>query len=311
MKNKRFILPATISVALIASCVLIGNIFSNELLLPGRTYFEDYYNLNSLNEYYDSPDYEVCKKEPFEVISEDGYILRGEFLTPTYYGSYEPNNDKIIYYLHGYGSNRAQGLWFLEEYFNLGYSVVLYDHVASGDSDGEYVTMGVNESRDLQSVREYIENTYGTPEVTALHGISMGASTAMYYGELYGNVDYIIADCGYSTMKDEVIFQFKQQFNYPNFPFINLANIGLKLKAGYSLDDVNCLESVASENYEDIKLLIVHGDADAYTPVEMAYDLAEAAIGDCQLEIFPNADHAESYQTNPTRYSKMLYHFLG
>ncbi len=310
MKKLKIFVPVSLIILLLVGCVIIGHIFSNQLLLPGRTTFDDYFNQNSSNEYYDTSEYEMCNKEPFEVESADGYIIRGEFLTPTYYGEAEPTTDKIVYYLHGYGSNRAQGVLFLQEYFDLGYSVVLYDHVNSGDSGGKYSTMGVNESKDLDQVISYIENTYGVPEVTTLHGISMGASTAMYYGEQYGGVDYIIADCGYSNMREEVIYQFQQQFDYPNFPFINLADIGLKLKAGYTLDDVNCLKSVASENYNDIKLLIIHGDSDNFTPVTMAYDLEAVALGETQLEIFEGAAHAKSYQSNPKRYATLMSKFL-
>ncbi len=311
MKKLKLLIPISIGAILLAGCFVIGNVFSNQLLLPGRSTFDDYFNANSSNDYYDASEYEMCTKTPFEVESPEGYIIRGEFLTPTYYGEAEPATDKIVYYLHGYSSNRAQGIWFLQEYFDLGYSVVLYDHVGSGDSGGEYSTMGVNESRDLQLVREYIEKEYGTPGITTLHGISMGASTAMYYGEKYGGVDYIIADCGYSNMKEEVIYQFQEQFNFPNFPFINLANIGLKLKAGYTLEDVNCLKSVASENFKDIKLLIIHGDADKFTPVKMAYDLDAAAIGEHQLEIFEGVDHAASYQAYPKRYGMLMSNFLN
>ncbi len=310
MKKPKILIPVSITAVLLLGCIVIGNVFSNQLLLPGRTTFSDYFNTYTSDPYYDASEYDLCNKEPFEVESDDGYLIRGEFLTPTYYGEVEPSNDKIVYFLHGYGSNRAQGLWFLTEYFNLGYSVVIYDHVGSGDSGGKYSTMGVNETRDLQLIRGYIEETYGTPEVTTLHGISMGASTAMYYGEQYGKVDYIIADCGYSNMKDEVIYQYHQQFNFPNFPFINLANIGLKLKAGYTLDDVNCLQSVASENYEDIKLLLIHGDSDNFTPVDMAYDLNDAAIGEHQLEIFEGAAHAKSYMSDPVRYANLMSEFL-
>ncbi len=310
MKKKNLLFPILIIILLLIGCIIIGNVFSNQLLLPGRSSFSEYFEKYNMDLYYDASEYEICEKTAFEVESEDGYIIHGEFLTPTYYGEKQPSTDKILYFLHGYGSNRAQGIWFLKEYFDLGYSVVLYDHVGAGDSGGEYSTMGVNESRDLQLVREYIESTYGQPKVTALHGISMGASTAMYYGEIYGNVDYIVADCGYSNMRDEVIYQFKQQFDYPNFPFINLANIGLKLKAGYTLDDVNCLQSVASVGYKDIKLLIIHGDEDNFTPVQMAYDLDNVAVGEHQLEIFKNAAHAQSYQSNPTAYSNLLNSFL-
>ncbi len=307
-KNKlssklKIIIPTTILAFLTIACIIIGDVFSDELLSPGRSTFEDKFNVYSENPNYDDEYYLSAKKTPFDVTSTHGYNISGEYLpNPT------PSN-KNIYFVHGYGVNRAQALWFLETYHTLGFNVIIYDQVGSGLSGGDYATMGVNEADNLQSVRLYAEQTFGAPEKTAIHGISLGASTAMYYNEIYGDVspvDYILADCGYSNMKEEVIYQYHEQFDLPNFPFINLANIGLKLKANYTLDDVNCLQSVASDNYKNTKLLIIHGGDDKFTPTKMAYDLDAAALYDHKLEIFEGVGHAKSYETDPQRYTSLM-----
>ncbi len=299
----KIILITTIISLLTIACIIIGDIFSDELLSPGRSTFEDKFNIYSENPNYDGEYYLNAERIPFEVTSTHGYNISGEYIpNPT-------PSSKNIYFIHGYGVNRAQALWFLETYHELGFNVVIYDQVGSGESGGDYATMGVNESDDLQSVRLYTETTYGTPTETALHGISLGASTAMYYNEIYGDVspvNYILADCGYSNMKEEVIYQYHQQFDLPNFPFINLANIGLKLKADYTLNDVNCLKSVASDNYKNTKLLIIHGGDDIFTPTKMAYDLDAAAKYDHQLEIFEGVGHARSYESDPERYTTLM-----
>ncbi len=298
-KNKLINLGIVLSGLSIVS-VIVGNEISNKLLKPKKKSFKEWFDVNSEKEHYDEKYYLNASREAFKVVSEDNYEIFGEYI------ACPVESDKTIYYLHGYGVNRAESIWFLKAYHDCGYNVVIYDHIGSGDSGGDYSTMGVKESRDLYTVKQFIEKRYGKSVKTALHGMSMGASTAMYYGELYGDVDCIIADCGYSNMNDIVVHQFKEQFNLPKFPFVNLANIGLKLKAGYTLKDVNCLKSVSSGNYKNIKLLIIHGGDDEFTPVKMAYELDKACIGEHYLEIIEGAKHANSYKTNPKKYEELM-----
>ncbi len=300
MKNKKIINLGIALSGLTLVSVVVGNKISDALLKPKKREFKDWLDENSEHEQYDEKYYFDASREEFKVLSEDGYYIVGEYL------ACPVESDKTIYYLHGYGVNRAEAIWFLKAYHDCGYNVVIYDHIGSGDTGGDFATMGVRESRDLHTVRQFIEKTYGKPAKIALHGMSMGASTAMYYGEIYGDVDCIIADCGYSNMNDIVIHQFKEQFKLPKFPFINLANIGLKLKAGYTLKDVDCLKSVSSENYKDIKLLIIHGRDDKFTPVEMAYELDKACIGEHYLEVIEGAEHATSYKTDPEKYVELM-----
>ncbi len=303
--NKKVILLSSTLLLLTIPSVVIGNIFSDKLLLPSRDSFSDGFENYSKNQNYDGEYYLSQNVKSFDITSEDGYKLYVEYLEcPT-------ESNKTIYFLHGYGATRAQAIWFLQKYHELGFNVVMYDQIGSGESGGTYSTMGVKESRDLHTVKNYIETIYGNSEEIALHGISMGASTSIYYGEMYGGIDYIIADCGYSSMNDIVIYQYKKQYNLPNFPMIPLANIGLKLKANYTLQDVDCIKSVSSENYDNVKLLIIHGEKDDYTPVDMAYELQNATIGDSQLEIFKDAKHADCYQSDPQRYENLMEMFLS
>ncbi len=306
IKNKtKIIVTSSIALVLTTASAIMSNIISSKLLMPRRDTFKEGLDKYGKNPIYNSKYYLQQNANVFKIPSNENYDLHVEYLKcPT-------KSNKTIYYLHGYGSTRAQAIWFLEKYHNLGFNVVIYDHIGSGDSGGTYSTLGVKECRDLKTVKNYIELKYGKSEIVALHGISMGASTAMYYGELYGDVDYIIADCGFSTMKDIVTHQLKVKFKLPKFPFIPLANIGVKLKAGYTLNKVNCIKSISSENFKKIKLLIVHGSEDAYTPKEMAYKLYEMAIGITELEIFEGAKHSDCYQSNPTRYEKLMADFLS
>ncbi len=306
-KNKKLkIILATLTVSILSISVYIADTFSDELLAPARSNFDDTFNDYSKDINYPSDYYKSAINYPFEVVSDFNYTLIGEFL-PT------PNDVKgTVYYLHGYGSNRSQGIWFLQMYHDLGYNVVLYDHVGSGDSGGDYSTMGLYETEDLHTIKTYVEKTYPTGKNKVLHGVSMGGATALYYGEVYGNgIDYIVADCSYSAMKDIVLYQFGEQFDLPHFPFIPLANIGLKVKGNYTLNDVDLLNSVASDNYKNIDVLYIHGDADNFTPYQMSVDLHNATIGNSTLQLFQGVDHADAYQSNPQLYKTLVMNLLN
>lgn len=52
----------------------------------------------------------------------------------------------------------------------------MFDCSGSGVSDGDYVTLGVRESEDLEAVVEHLRSAHGVKEI-ALWGRSMGAVT--------------------------------------------------------------------------------------------------------------------------------------
>ena len=55
-----------------------------------------------------------------------------------------------------------------------------FDYTGSGISEGEYTTMGVNESKDLSAVIHYMAEKYNVKKIS-LWGRSMGAVTGVYY----------------------------------------------------------------------------------------------------------------------------------
>lgn len=64
----------------------------------------------------------------------------------------------------------------------------LFDCSGSGVSDGEYITLGLKEARDLQCVIGFLYKEKGIKEV-AVWGRSMGASTAIVYAAKYLRVE--------------------------------------------------------------------------------------------------------------------------
>ena len=82
--------------------------------------------------------------------------------------------------LHGNSSSRIIAKSQLSYCLGLGASVFAFDFSGSGLSEGDFVTLGMNEVEDLRVVIDYLESS-GTVNNLILWGRSMGAATALLY----------------------------------------------------------------------------------------------------------------------------------
>ena len=105
----------------------------------------------------------------------------------------QPNNDQdttsanpqtktMVIYLHGNASARVEVLPSLSFLLSSGvYGVCSIDFTGSGQSDGDYVSLGYYERYDLECILQYLQQTYGSGLEIVLWGRSMGASTALMH----------------------------------------------------------------------------------------------------------------------------------
>lgn len=88
--------------------------------------------------------------------------------------------------------------------------LVLFDFAGSGYSEGEYITLGINEAIDAKLVLEHIKTIHPINKVT-LWGRSMGAVTSIIFcstPENKGFVNNIVLDSPFSSfpiMVDDII----------------------------------------------------------------------------------------------------------
>ncbi|KAL3913736.1 MAG: hypothetical protein SGILL_006371 [Bacillariaceae sp.] len=87
----------------------------------------------------------------------------------------------MVVYLHGNASARVEVLSNLSFLLAQGvFGVCSLDFTGSGKSDGDYVSLGYYERYDLETMLQYLQQTYGNLEIV-LWGRSMGASTALMH----------------------------------------------------------------------------------------------------------------------------------
>ena len=186
-----------------------------------------------------------------------------------------------------------------------GHNVLLVDQRAHGNSEGHIITFGIKERKDVLSWVDYVKNRFGDNAKIILEGISMGAATILMASNFdMPNVKAIFADCPYSSPK-EIILKVSRSMGLPDFLSIPLLSFGAFFYGHFNWNSSTTVESVKNSKYP---ILIIHGRADRYVPIEMSRKIKEA--NPCIiLEEFDDAAHGMSYMVDEARYKKLVKEF--
>ena len=238
--------------------------------------------------------------------SRFGYSLTGTFI---------PNpqtTDKTLIFLHGFSESRLAGLSYVNIYLNAGYNLLLVDSRAHGDSGGESVTWGVYEKHDVDQWVDWLRYRYPAG-IIGMHGISMGAATALLHAGLNESnkrVAFYIADSAYSDLVSLLTDQMNQRLRLPgNIPpqfLLPYANAVAFLRSRFNFGDAAPLRVVQQVT---TPVLYIHGEADRLVPASMSQQLYSATKGQRQIQLFPRADHVSSIFTDRSRYRTIVQGF--
>ena len=239
--------------------------------------------------------------EDWTLESFDGLKLRAEKFTPA------ENSNRWAILIHGYGRDGTFAYDYAEEYLKRGWNVLVPDLRAAGKSEGQFITMGALESRDVFDWAEKIVAENPDSKII-LHGVSMGAATAMMTAALEPkNLVAVVEDCGYTSAYEMFAAQLEKIFGLPEYPAMPCADIVCKIKTGVKISDAAPLEVV---NKIKVPVLFIHGDADKLVPFEMMNKLFDACAAPKDKFVVAGAGHADSKRNNPVVYFDKVFAFL-
>lgn len=243
---------------------------------------------------------------PFEqvyITSFDGLKLAGRY--------YHVNDGAPVHIqFHGYKSWACRdfcgGNKLIRE---RGFNTLVIDHRAHNKSEGDTISMGINERYDCLSWINYVCERFGNDVKIVLSGVSMGAATVLMAAELDlpENVIGIMADCPYSSPKD-IIIKVCRDMKLPGGLLYPFAKLGAKLYGHFDLEAADAAEAAA---HAKIPILLIHGEDDEFVPCTMSkkiYDSFKAANpeSDIIFETFPGADHGMSFMEDEQRYVRLV-----
>lgn len=212
---------------------------------------------------------------------------------------------KTMVVVHGFGDNSLTLGNYIRFFHQAGYNVLAPDNRSHGHSQGKYIGFGWQDRQDLQDWIQQLIRRKGSNVQIGLFGVSMGASTVMYYLGLKvpKQVKTAIADCGYASINGELTYELKRLFNLPSAPLIPTANLYTQALAHYSLYDG---ETAQTLKHNRIPLFIIHGTKDTFVPTSNAKLNYQNDSGPKKLWLVKGAKHARSYQKNPPLYQKRV-----
>jgi hypothetical protein len=293
-------LIAVITIVFVALMTYILTVyFSNKVVKPKIKEYEYTKNYTFENDSFDKDWINNVEKEEFYIESWRGNKIHCIFI--------DQGTDKTIVFGHGVTWSLWGDVKYAKQFYDRGYNLMMYDHPCHGKSSGKFVSMSFFESYEMKDVVNWVRNKKGKNHKIGLHGESMGAATVLQYGALDEKIEFIIADCPFSDLKELLKFRLKEDFKMPSFPILNLSEWYITTKYGFDFKEASPINSA-----EKIKAptLLIHGLKDDYIPYQMSEEL-NRNIPNNELFLMPNAPHAGSYNENPEKYREIVSDFLN
>lgn len=240
-----------------------------------------------------------------EIPKDDVYITSydKEKLHAVYLPSHDKKTDKLAIVMHGYRSKARDMVIIARMYSDLGFKVMLIDMRGHGLSEGKFTTMGYYEAYDLKKWIHYITRIHGSKTQILLHGVSMGAATALLVTKFRESrhVKAMVLDSCFTNFKDSLKLSTKHKILRLFIPGVSLlSRIFLK----FYLMDINPLKQAKAIS---IPTLFVYGTNDKLITRKMTDTLFEALKNDHKdLLIIEDAKHAKGFEVNKARYTSQV-----
>lgn len=175
VKKVVIILLSLLVIAMVAGIFVIGKMVNDGVLFQNKNNDTKANSIKQLETWgYDIEGFHnKYQGSDYKVVSKDGNTVPG-----TIYFSEEGQPWVIL--IHGAGGDHEFTIPYVEMFLEMNMNVLTYDQRGHGDNSDKRVTFGINETRDVEALVEYLNTEYHAEKIM-LHGQSMGGATAALY----------------------------------------------------------------------------------------------------------------------------------
>ena len=203
-----------------------------------------------------------------EVQSSDGLRLSAWWV--------EKDRPRAAILVHGWGADKS-GLHVLETatvYEETGFDVLMLDLRAHGESEGERVTIGYREVRDVEGASSWLEKRGYEPEQVVIHGGSRGGAAVMQAAPGTG-VAAVLEESAYADLPPLLRERIPDVSGLPPFFTPGIFLVGQYL-LGIDAWAVRPMEEAEMLAREHVPVMIIHSRDDEVVPFGHAEALAKA-----------------------------------
>lgn len=178
--------------------------------------------------------------------------------------------------VHGWGADKAS--WHVLEtaavYEEAGFDVLMLDLRAHGGSEGERVTLGYREARDVKGALSWLRKRGYEPGQTVLHGWSMGGAAAIRAAPGTG-VAAVVEESTYADLPPLLRERIPEESGLPAFFTPGIFFVGQHF-LGIDPWAVRPVEEAKQLSREGVPFMIIHSRDDELVSFENAETLAKA-----------------------------------
>lgn len=217
------------------------------------------------------------------------------------------SNDRgAVLLLPGIRANRLSMVEHARFLRHAGYSILLIDFQATGETKGDRITFGWKESRDVLAAIRFIREMQPSVRI-AIIGTSLGGAAALLATPPL-RVDALILEAVYPTIEIATTNRLQNYLGPIGRFAAPLLLMQLHARLGVSISDLRPLDHI--ENVS-CPIFLMSGEKDRNTRQEDTRMLFSRAKSPKQLWFVPNAAHVDLHKAATAEYESRVLAFLG
>ena len=242
---------------------------------------------------------------PYEEVE---FTSRGDGLTLRGWHIEIERGGPTVVFVHGVGSVRSgnNALHLASMLTEHGFNVLMFDLRGHGSSDGDRVSGGDHERRDVLGALDFLADRDAPPSSVGVLGVSMGAAAAALAAAEAPSVSALVLDSPYANLSDLIAQEIGIRSALPGWAgrfFVPGVRVAAQLVLDIDISAVD-LERMVSEL--DYPVLVIHGEDDDRVPVEHAIRVHAAAHLESELWLLGGLGHADAFDAYPEEYARRL-----
>jgi fermentation-respiration switch protein FrsA (DUF1100 family) len=190
-----------------------------------------------------------------------------------------------------------------------GYTVLLVDLQAHGESAGQWITFGARESEDARAALAALRRLAPGEKLGAL-GVSLGgASLLLGQGAPAGNsADAVVLEAVYPTIEEAVADRLRVRLGPIGPSLAPLLTLQLRPRLGVGVEELRPITRIGALT---VPVLLIAGAADRHTTLPGSRRLFAAARAPKALWVVEGAAHEDLHAYAGADYERRLLDFFG
>lgn len=208
--------------------------------------------------------------------------------------------------LHGVRGSRLDMLARTRFLHASGYTVLLYDSRAHGESEGEHITFGYLESRDARAALDHLRLAAPGEPMAAI-GVSLGGA-ALLVGPQPLGVRGLVLEAVYPTLEEAIENRLALRLGALGPPLTPLLTLQLGPRLGFAARELRPIDAI---DRVEAPVLLIAGAEDRHTTVTQSRRLFARAREPKAFWEVAGAGHADLHRVARTEYEARVGAFLA